>query len=62
MPPIKFGIKNTVRKKFVPGSSFVKSSASKNAKTFMPITDITANLTVNHIAFIKSLSSVNART
>ena len=31
MPPIKFGIKNTVRKKFVPGSSFVKSSASKNS-------------------------------
>ena len=60
MPPIRFGIKKTVRKKFVPGRSLVKSRASAKAITFMPITEITANFSVNIRESIKRRSSVKA--
>ena len=54
MPPIRFGIKNTVLKTFVPLSPLVKRLAKANEITFTLITDTTANLTVNHKAFLKS--------
>ena len=47
MPPIKFGIKNTVRKKLVPFIFLVKRYAKVNAIIFTVIIDIIVNSVVN---------------
>jgi hypothetical protein len=61
IPPIRFGIKNTVRKTFVPLIFRVRRRASKNAKTLIRIIETTANFAVNIAAFKKFLSSEKAR-
>ena len=50
IPPIKFGIKKTVRYSFVPLIVPVKSNANKNAKILIDTTETTVNLTVNQSA------------
>lgn len=60
IPPIKFGIKNTVRKRFVPLRVPVNSKASIKAMTLMVITDTTVNFTVNHKDCKKVVSLANA--
>ena len=47
MPPIKFGIKNTVLNVFVPRNPFVSSSATANASTLISTTVTNANAAVN---------------
>ena len=54
------GIKNTVRKKFVPRRDLVSSVAKANANIFIVTTDTTVNFTVNHSASINSPLDVNA--
>ena len=60
IPPIKFGIKNTDLKKFVPFSPFVSSKANKKAKVFTVIIETIVNKDVNPSERTKSLSKVKA--
>ena len=53
MPPIRFGIKNTVLKALVPRSPLVISSATAKAMTLTVITETKVNLTVSHREFRK---------
>lgn len=62
IPPIRFGIKNTVLNIFVPFIPLVSKSANANEITFMVITETNVNFVVNHKAFKKFLSRVNAVT
>ena len=57
IPPIRFGIKNTVRKAFVPLYPLVRASAIKNASTLIRILDTNANTTVSQKEWLKVLSS-----
>ena len=47
MPPIKFGIKNTVRKSDVPRNLRVNANAKKNAITLISKTETTVKAQVN---------------
>jgi hypothetical protein len=60
MPPIRFGIKNTVRKKLVPFFPRVRIIAIVNAKKLIVITETIVNFTVNQSALINSLFDLNA--
>ena len=57
IPPIRFGIKNTVLNALVPLNPFVSASAMANARTLIRILDIKANATVSQNAWLKVLSS-----
>ena len=57
IPPIRFGIKNTVRKMFVPFSSRVSKSARPSAITLITTIETTAYETVKPKAEIKILMS-----
>ena len=46
MPPMRFGMKNTVRKRFEPRMLFVRKYATVNASTLMKTTDTKANSAV----------------
>ena len=48
IPPIKFGIKNTVRKIFFPRTGFVNTIATANASTLINNMESTVNNTVYH--------------
>ena len=62
MPPIRFGMKNTVLKNVVPFNAFVNNNARKKEKKFMVITETMVNFIVNHKALKKFSSFVNALT
>ena len=53
IPPIRFGIKNTVLNTLVPLKPFVKSSATVKARTLIRITDTTVKSAVYHNAWTK---------
>ena len=61
IPPIRFGIKNTVLKALVPRSPLVISSATAKAMTLTVITETKVNLTVSHREFRKVSSLVKMR-
>ena len=52
MPPIRFGMKKTVRNMFVPLMFCVSAYAAANASTFIAISDTTANRAVYQKACI----------
>jgi len=56
IPPIRFGIKNTVRKTLVPLNPFVRARAIKNASTLIRILETKANITVSQNEWLKVLS------
>ena len=53
---MRFGIKNTVRNRFVPLIPFVKSIAIANANTLIVRTDTTVNSAVNTSACVNVAS------
>ena len=54
MPPMRFGMKNTVRNRLVPRSPRVSSSASAKANRLTVTTDTTVNSAVKPSARTKS--------
>ena len=54
MPPIRFGKKNTERKKFVPFIFLVNNNAKANANTLTVITDTKVKMAVKTNASAKS--------
>jgi hypothetical protein len=61
MPPIRLGMKNTVRKTLVPRMFRVRASATEKASTLMSTVDTAAKATVNQKAW-ENVSSLRART
>ena len=57
MPPIRFGMKNTVRKAFVPRMAFVSISATARPPTFMAIVLTTTKAQLYQNAWVKVLSA-----